>query len=56
MPYWAGHYYEPDELADNGDYINEMRFGGDARSDEEIKQAVYERDDYYDDHPPEGCE
>lgn len=25
-------------------------------TDDEIKQAVYDRDDYYDDHPPDGCE
>ena len=26
------------------------------QTDDEIKQAVYDRDDYYDDHPAEGCE
>lgn len=25
-------------------------------TDDEIKESVYKRDDYYDDHPPDGCE
>lgn len=46
--------FSQEELIDNADYWSEVRFGGDARSDEEIKEAVYEQmredDGYYDDH------
>lgn len=42
-----------EEMRENGDYIAELRFGGDARSDREIKEAVYESmredDDYFND-------
>ena len=31
-------------------------YSNDFRSDDEIKQDIYTRDSYYDDHPPDGCE
>lgn len=48
-----------EEKLENGDYINELRFGGSSETDEEIKERVYremENDDYDDDHPHDGGE
>jgi len=30
-----------EEKLENGDYINELRFGGSSESDQEIKERVY---------------
>jgi hypothetical protein len=52
------HYDHWNEEADQMWWQEEGRFGHDLGTDEEIKQAVYDKmnDDYYDDHPAEGCE
>lgn len=34
-----------EEKLENGDYIQELRFGGSDMTDEEIKQQVYDSDD-----------
>lgn len=40
--------FDREDLVDNTDYQNEVRWGGDPRSDEEIKEAAYrELDDEF---------
>lgn len=45
MPGAGWDHLTEEEKRENGDYIQELRFDGDPRSDEEIKDEVYKRGD-----------